>query len=498
MSSQIEKIIKIEEAIDRFLKEARINPTLWEVERSEIYRQARNEFERAFLMQTIIVLNKELLEELDRKIQIDENTIWNEKLEQTIEEIIEKHFKSLREFIDLSLIRTFFLFLANKGGQSFIDKVRRKVIRKAAFTGIDFELKDTVMINYLMNDVDFLLKDLDLTTKNWLKRQFIEGKKKRLSSFEIAEKIREKIPETYSHRAEAIVQTETENIVNNFEFETAKRNGATAKRWVTAGLNICPLCLENEKEGWIGIDALFKSKHLKPPAHVNCKCLLEYQIPPYIEDVITETGGIWTGGEDTTSQPLEDEKIIKDREKFVKDLFGVKNLEQVPDELISDTIEEYIRYDWFRESEYFFNEIGRGWFVGERQEAKKKIADYLKRNPKLRLSQLSDLQRHTHYKGIPLKEFLNKEITVYRGVGEEYNLKEAMKKPFESFTLDRKEAESWAIDYAKGIGEKASVIEAKVKVIDILGFENMMNEKEVLIEVSKLKDIKIKTFIVKP
>jgi hypothetical protein len=284
------QLLKLEGYLDSFLKAAKINPVLWGLERSRTYREARNELERAFLIQTSQFLRSEVLKEIEEKIPINENTIWTEAHENQIKDIVGKYFKELRNFISLPLLREFYLWLANRGGQSFFDKIRLREFKKVDIIGATFELKDTAMITELMNGVDLLIDGLDDTTEQWLINQFVQGKRERLSSFETANEIRKKIPETYAYRADTIVATESENIVNQMEFETAKRNEATAKRWVTAGINVCEECMMNEEAGWIGIDASFPTGELRPPHHPNCRCLLEYEIPPYI------SGYGWKGG----------------------------------------------------------------------------------------------------------------------------------------------------------------------------------------------------------
>ena len=282
------QLLKLERHLNSFLKAVKINPVLWGLERSRTYREARNELERALLNQATEILRSEVLKEIEERIPVNENTVWTEAHEKQIRDIVGKHFRELKNFISLPLLREFYLWLANRGGQSFFDKIRLQEFKKVDIIGATFDLRDTALITELMNGVDLLIDGLDDTTEEWLIQQFIKGKQEGLSSYDIANLIREKIPETYAYRTDTIVATESENIVNQMEFETAKRNEATAKRWVTAGINVCEECMMNEEAGWIGIDATFPSGHLRPPVHPNCKCLLEYQIPPYV-------GRGWTG-----------------------------------------------------------------------------------------------------------------------------------------------------------------------------------------------------------
>jgi len=275
-------LLKLEKHLDSFLKTIKINPVLYGLERSRTYKETKNELERAFLTQLSQFLRSEVLKEIEERIPANENAIWTEAHENQVKDIVGKHFKELKNFISLPLLREFYLWLANRGGQSFLDKIRLREFKKVDIIGATFDLRDTTMIAELMNGVDLLISGLDDTTEQWLINQFVQGKKEKMSSSDIANLIRQKIPETYAYRADAIVSTESENIVNNMEFETAKRNEATAKRWTTAGMNVCDICLANEEAGVVGIDAAFPSGHQRPPAHPNCKCLMEFSIPPYI------------------------------------------------------------------------------------------------------------------------------------------------------------------------------------------------------------------------
>jgi hypothetical protein len=284
------RILELERKLNDFLiKTMRVNPLLGSVERSRKYRETRNEIEQALLRQAIQFLRSEALREIDQKVKVGENVIWTEHHEKQIGDIIRRHLKKLKNFINVTLLREFYLWLANLGGQNFFNKIRLRTFKKVNVIGVRFDLKNLAMIRELMNGVDLLIDSLDETTEQWLIDQFIRGKKEGLSSREIAEIIREKIPETYAYRAETIVATESAEITNRIEYETALRNEATSKRWTTAGLNICEVCRENESAGWIGLNSDFPSGHFRPPAHPNCKCLLEYEIPPYV------SGYGWTG-----------------------------------------------------------------------------------------------------------------------------------------------------------------------------------------------------------
>jgi len=139
--------------------------------------------------------------------------------------------------------------------------------------------------------------------------------------------------------------------------------------------------------------------------------------------------------------------------------------------------------------------VAEDWFRGEREETKDYMKAWLELNPKHRLGQLINMQKYTEFKDISPKEFLEKEITVYRGIGaKEYDIEAAKAKTFESFTLSREKAIDFVERYSNK-GDLVTIVEARIKVIDILGFNNTMSEKEVFVDVNKVKDLTIKKFI---
>ena len=129
-----------------------------------------------------------------------------------------------------------------------------------------------------MNEANLLIESVDQTTKKWLANQILNGEEDQLSWKEIADNVRQVIPDYYKGRAETIVKTEVAEIVNDTEQETAIRNEATTKVWTAAGMNICDDCETNDGEE-VGINEAFPSGDDRPPVHPNCKCLLEYNYP---------------------------------------------------------------------------------------------------------------------------------------------------------------------------------------------------------------------------
>ena len=274
------KLLEIKSSLNYFLEKiawaGRKNLVLWRIENSKKIKEVELAFYQALIKQTSIFLRSEVFKKIKDTIGKDVELIFTEDDERRIKEAVEKHFEPLSEYLPFPILMDFYIWLANQGGQAFIDKSRKKQIKKDA--GISFDLKDERTIKELSRSAEFLIEGLDMTTKKWLANQIIKGKREILSQIEIANNIRQKIPETYKYRAETIVRTEMAEIVNRTELLAALKNDATIKIWVAAGMNICPICQENHNQK-VGINGTFFSGHDRPPVHPNCKCLLEYEIP---------------------------------------------------------------------------------------------------------------------------------------------------------------------------------------------------------------------------
>lgn len=247
------------------------------------YREMNDDIYRALVIQTSQFLRTDVWSDIRSRIKKQEENIWTENDTKEIREAVDEKFPPLIKFIEPAVIIGFYVYLANRGGQAFLDKTRTLGAPIQTFNLTNFEL-----LGGLASRQELLIKGIDNTTKNWLASKIVRGKKKKLTDREIANQIRKKIPETYAYRSEAIVRTEMAEIVNSTELEAARRNEATHKSWSIAGANICPICEGNAGEGKRGINDTFSSGHERPPAHPYCKCLLEYLIPPIV-------GQRWSG-----------------------------------------------------------------------------------------------------------------------------------------------------------------------------------------------------------
>jgi len=78
-------------------------------------------------------------------------------------------------------------------------------------------------------------------------------------------------------RAELIAQTEMADAYNEGRDAIAREAGLDEKSWETESGDPCPICEDNEAEGWIDIDDDFSSGDDAPTAHPNCLCILNFR-----------------------------------------------------------------------------------------------------------------------------------------------------------------------------------------------------------------------------
>lgn len=266
----------------------KINPGLESVERRKEYKQMIADFHSAFTSQIGKLLKSDLFSQIDNAIHPVEKADDKKRIltESDYLEIFDavaynmpplglQHNEKFNDAFADFLILVFML-----GGQDFLNKQNIPAT---------FILKNQQIINSINNGATRSIKGIDGTTQKWVTDQIFKGRENGLSNKEVADIIREKVPETFTGRSEAIVRTETSAMVGEAEHTTAVKNGASHKEWVTVGDGtVCELCEGNEAQGQIGIDTPFASGDLMEPAHPNCRCLVEYHFTPF-------QGTIWSG-----------------------------------------------------------------------------------------------------------------------------------------------------------------------------------------------------------
>ena len=270
---------KLHNHIDGLLKGTlEINPGLETIYKNRKFKKTNNSLDRDMRKQVLDLMdNRDFFKDIDNRLgKADE--IWTESDEIEVQEAVEAHMKKLDTDDEQAYLILFLMWVYNQGGQDFINK--HNLLR-------DFNLRNPDIIRNLEVQTKTVLKGIDDTTTKWVTEQIVEGRKAGQPYEYIADQIRDVVPETYEGRAERIVRTETSRVVGQAEHETAHRNGASHKQWVTVG-GACPICLDNESQGIIGINEIFSSGDYMEPAHPNCRCLVEYVFTPFM-------GSVWSG-----------------------------------------------------------------------------------------------------------------------------------------------------------------------------------------------------------
>lgn len=177
-----------------------------------------------------------------------------------------------------------------------VEEPVEKLISKALLTGGNilltdlaiggtFSLKNPGAVDYMLNKGATLITGLDTTSQGEIRRIIADGLDHGDSIQTMARAIEQRFkefsaPRPQQHvttRGQLVAATETGNAYETGHYSCAldlKAQGVELeKSWLTAGDDLVSvMCAENEAEGWIGIDFLFKSGHRHPLGHPACRC----------------------------------------------------------------------------------------------------------------------------------------------------------------------------------------------------------------------------------
>ena len=82
-------------------------------------------------------------------------------------------------------------------------------------------------------------------------------------------------------RAARVARTETTTALGQGSYDTALVQGKTEKRWFTQGDALVEQeCQLNANADWIVIASAFPSGHQTIPVHPNCRCAVNFRVPP--------------------------------------------------------------------------------------------------------------------------------------------------------------------------------------------------------------------------
>lgn len=260
-----------------------INPGLESILRRKEVKETGKKLATAMSGQVRELLDGNLFTDIDKKVHPvakDATRIDDPDMDyQQIWTAVQSNIAPLDQHKISESLGDLFILVFTLGGQDFLNKHNIPAT---------FDLRNQEIISNIKGTVPTVLKGVDETTTKWVVDQISQGRSDGLSNADIADAIREKVPDTYAGRADRIVRTETSNMVGHAENVSAVRNGASHKEWVTVGPSACPICQDNEAQGIIGINTTFASGDETEPAHPNCMCVVEYVFTPFM-------GTVWAG-----------------------------------------------------------------------------------------------------------------------------------------------------------------------------------------------------------
>ncbi len=138
---------------------------------------------------------------------------------------------------------------------------------------------DTFLQNYLReHSLEKLTGNLNATTVERLRNALADAYEDGASFEEMVEAIKDEYADFSDSRSKMIAQTEANAAYNGGRKQLGLDLGFNQKSWSPDGTSVCPVCLLNVLEGWVGIDEEFGGGVDAPPQHPNCDCSLDVRL----------------------------------------------------------------------------------------------------------------------------------------------------------------------------------------------------------------------------
>lgn len=275
------KLKAIKKALEKFFYSSGTNIAFYNASRKPEYKEFRVFCERAIRKQVMDFATEDSVRAIVDRVPKTLTKVDDTIIDTILSAILVSFTKTIKG--GAATIDNFMLWAGIHGGQAWLNKAQ---------IDLTFRLFNPEVVSKLQDRRNYLINTLDETTKDWIARVISKGVVSGKTNAEIVRDLQEQVKDMSKLRARKIVETETAHAMGMVELETAKRNGATQKKWVTSrDEKVCPICNGNEQQGFIPLHEQFvMSKTLAVPGHVFCRCYLNWNIPP---DLTEEQ--IWIG-----------------------------------------------------------------------------------------------------------------------------------------------------------------------------------------------------------
>lgn len=215
------------------------------------------------------------------------------KIERKIQAVFVKRFRRQLEVFQMSGVRKtigFSIDIPDWEEQDLIDELITllftaakggiEIFAEQVLIGMDYTVANGSALEFARKYAYLLVRGIDETTKSFIEKAvsgFIET-----PGFALSDIIDLLQPAFGDARAAMIAVTETTRAYASGQIEAAKQLQAkypdftVIKTWETNNDDrVCDICGPNQGQE-IGLDEAFSSGDTEPPAHVNCRCWINY------------------------------------------------------------------------------------------------------------------------------------------------------------------------------------------------------------------------------
>lgn len=147
--------------------------------------------------------------------------------------------------------------------------------------GLAYDESNPSVVHYRQHIAD-LITQLNDTTKADISNVLVASQDAQLSATAQSKALKQLLVSYETQRATLVGVYESRRAFNFGSWQAMSDHAATGVRydklWLTAGDDrVERECLDNAAQGWIGLSVVYNDALQCPPAHVGCRCVLDYR-----------------------------------------------------------------------------------------------------------------------------------------------------------------------------------------------------------------------------